>query len=315
MSLETFLLGHESVIRFGFFLGTFALMALWEVLAPLRVPGTSKAIRWPNHVMLAAMNIGLVRVLFPLAAVALAVYAGERDKVRHVFAGRTNHLEADGRMFSRDTVHRVHVELMQPRLGHRPGADDVCSRAERGRDAEHVTRTFEHFQDLFAPLGIHAKEFHSPGFENAQVPARVPLHKNHLAGHKDFRPAAGGDGSQHHWIKVGELWGRRHERNYCITRIHRCSKAILRLGHITTRQSMGETRKLRRRRRGSSVAGDDRQPGGAPLRKAVFQSPSLEATCAQRRDRFVGEDAVRAAAIGDKFLRRVESGEARFQLA
>lgn len=77
MSLETFLLGHESVIRFGFFLGTFALMALWEVLAPLRMPGTSKAVRWPNHVMLAAMNIGLVRVLFPLAAVALAVYAGE----------------------------------------------------------------------------------------------------------------------------------------------------------------------------------------------------------------------------------------------
>ena len=53
-------------------------MALWEVLAPLRMPGTSKAVRWPNHVMLAAMNIGLVRVLFPLAAVALAVYAGER---------------------------------------------------------------------------------------------------------------------------------------------------------------------------------------------------------------------------------------------
>jgi sterol desaturase/sphingolipid hydroxylase (fatty acid hydroxylase superfamily) len=78
MSFETFLLDHESVIRFGFFLGTFALMALWEVLAPLRVPGTSKAVRWPNHVMLAAMNVVLVRVLFPLAAVALAVYAGER---------------------------------------------------------------------------------------------------------------------------------------------------------------------------------------------------------------------------------------------
>jgi sterol desaturase/sphingolipid hydroxylase (fatty acid hydroxylase superfamily) len=78
MSFETFLLDHETVIRFGFFLGTFALMALWEVLAPLRVPETSKAIRWPNHVMLAGMNVGLVRVLFPLAAVALAVYAGER---------------------------------------------------------------------------------------------------------------------------------------------------------------------------------------------------------------------------------------------
>ncbi len=78
MSFETFLLDHESMIRFGFFLGMFALMALWEVVAPLRVAGTSKTIRWPNHVMLAAMNVVLVRVLFPLAAVALAVYAGER---------------------------------------------------------------------------------------------------------------------------------------------------------------------------------------------------------------------------------------------
>jgi sterol desaturase/sphingolipid hydroxylase (fatty acid hydroxylase superfamily) len=78
VSFETFLLDHESAIRFGFFLGTFALMALWEVLAPLRVAGASKAIRWPNHVMLAAMNVVLIRVLFPLAAVAIAVYAGER---------------------------------------------------------------------------------------------------------------------------------------------------------------------------------------------------------------------------------------------
>jgi sterol desaturase/sphingolipid hydroxylase (fatty acid hydroxylase superfamily) len=78
MFSETSLLEHESVIRFGFFLGTFVLMALWEVLAPLRVAATSKAVRWPNHVMLAAMNVVLARVLFPLAAVALAAYAGAR---------------------------------------------------------------------------------------------------------------------------------------------------------------------------------------------------------------------------------------------
>jgi sterol desaturase/sphingolipid hydroxylase (fatty acid hydroxylase superfamily) len=55
-----------------FFLGTFILMALWEIVAPLRVAATSKAIRWPNHLVLAAMNIVLVRILFQLAAVALA---------------------------------------------------------------------------------------------------------------------------------------------------------------------------------------------------------------------------------------------------
>jgi sterol desaturase/sphingolipid hydroxylase (fatty acid hydroxylase superfamily) len=77
MSLETFLLGYESAIRLGFFFGTFVLMALWEVIAPLRVAGASKAIRWPNHLSLAVVNIVLSRVLFPLGAVALAMYVGE----------------------------------------------------------------------------------------------------------------------------------------------------------------------------------------------------------------------------------------------
>jgi sterol desaturase/sphingolipid hydroxylase (fatty acid hydroxylase superfamily) len=78
MSFEALLLAHESTIRFGVFLGTFVLMALWELVAPLRVAATSKAIRWPNHLLLTAVNIFLVRILFPLAAVALAVYANER---------------------------------------------------------------------------------------------------------------------------------------------------------------------------------------------------------------------------------------------
>jgi sterol desaturase/sphingolipid hydroxylase (fatty acid hydroxylase superfamily) len=77
MPFEAFLLAHESAVRFGFFLGTFVLMALWEIVAPLRAAATSKAIRWPNHLVLAAMNIVLVRILFPLAAVALAVYVNE----------------------------------------------------------------------------------------------------------------------------------------------------------------------------------------------------------------------------------------------
>jgi sterol desaturase/sphingolipid hydroxylase (fatty acid hydroxylase superfamily) len=77
MSFEAFLLDHESVIRLGFFLGTFILMAAWEIVAPLRAPGMSKAIRWPNHLTLAVVNIVLSRVLFPLGAVALAMYLGE----------------------------------------------------------------------------------------------------------------------------------------------------------------------------------------------------------------------------------------------
>jgi sterol desaturase/sphingolipid hydroxylase (fatty acid hydroxylase superfamily) len=78
MSFETFLVDHESAIRLGFFLGTFVLLAAWELFAPRRVPGTSKVIRWTNNAALAIVNIVLVRVLFPLAAVALAVFVNER---------------------------------------------------------------------------------------------------------------------------------------------------------------------------------------------------------------------------------------------
>src|SRR5437870_10181365 len=62
------------------------------------------------------------------------------------------------------------------------------------------------------------------------------------------------------------------------------------------------------------AAGDDRQAGGAPLGQAVLQSAHVETARAQRRHRFVGENAVRAAAVGDDLLGRIELGEARFQL-
>lgn len=79
MSLESFLLAHETAIRFGVLVSTFGVMALWEIMAPLRAPDTSKGIRWSNHVMLAAINMALVRVLFPVAAVALAIYASDQS--------------------------------------------------------------------------------------------------------------------------------------------------------------------------------------------------------------------------------------------
>jgi sterol desaturase/sphingolipid hydroxylase (fatty acid hydroxylase superfamily) len=78
VSFETLLLDHESAARFGFLFGTFALMALWELMDPLRTQGVSKSTRWSNHVTLAAINIALLRVLFPFATVGLALYASER---------------------------------------------------------------------------------------------------------------------------------------------------------------------------------------------------------------------------------------------
>src|SRR2546427_1733850 len=78
MDFDAFLLGNDPAIRLGFFLGMFGLMAAWEVLAPRRVLGVSKPVRWTHNISIAIINVLLVRVLFPSAAVGVAVFAEER---------------------------------------------------------------------------------------------------------------------------------------------------------------------------------------------------------------------------------------------
>jgi sterol desaturase/sphingolipid hydroxylase (fatty acid hydroxylase superfamily) len=68
----------ETAIRLGFFLGAFALVGLWEVLAPRRVRLVSRWIRWPNNLGIVAVDTLLLRVLFPLVAIELAAVAAER---------------------------------------------------------------------------------------------------------------------------------------------------------------------------------------------------------------------------------------------
>ena len=74
MDLEQYILGHEAAIRLVFFLGVFALVALWEVLLPRRVLTLSRALRWTSNLALFALNTVLVRLLFPLAAVGMAAF-------------------------------------------------------------------------------------------------------------------------------------------------------------------------------------------------------------------------------------------------
>lgn len=77
MNFEEFVLGHEPAIRLSFFLGIFALVALWELAAPRRALTVSKALRWSSNLALVALNTGLLRLLFPLAAVGVAAFAAE----------------------------------------------------------------------------------------------------------------------------------------------------------------------------------------------------------------------------------------------
>ena len=68
----------EQTIRLGFFLGVFALVALWELARPRRRLTQPRWLRWYANLGVVALNTALVWVLVPLAPVALAVIAGIR---------------------------------------------------------------------------------------------------------------------------------------------------------------------------------------------------------------------------------------------
>ena len=69
MNLDTFIHEHEPLIRLAFFVGVFALVATWEVLAPRRTLTVSKGQRWAANLGLVVLNTALLRLVLPLAAV------------------------------------------------------------------------------------------------------------------------------------------------------------------------------------------------------------------------------------------------------
>lgn len=71
------ILAFEPAIRLGFFLGVFAVMALWETLAPRRPRLLGRWVRWPSNLAIAGLNTLLLRLLLPTTAVGLALMAGE----------------------------------------------------------------------------------------------------------------------------------------------------------------------------------------------------------------------------------------------
>ena len=78
MSFNELILQNEMVIRIGFFFGIFAVMAVWEVVAPRRALTISRAVRWANNLGLVFMNSIILRLIFPAAAVGMAAFTGEQ---------------------------------------------------------------------------------------------------------------------------------------------------------------------------------------------------------------------------------------------
>ena len=66
---------YEPIIRLSAFLGIFAVMALWEFAAPRRKRTFSRLTRWPNNLGIVAFNTVVLRVLFPTAAIGVALAA------------------------------------------------------------------------------------------------------------------------------------------------------------------------------------------------------------------------------------------------
>lgn len=71
--LETTLLGNESTVRLGVFLAILFVMALWEFAAPRRRLEIPRLIRWTNNLALVFIDTLLVRLVFPILAVGLAI--------------------------------------------------------------------------------------------------------------------------------------------------------------------------------------------------------------------------------------------------
>lgn len=76
--MDALVLTNEMAVRLGFFFTTLIAMGLWEWLAPRRVLSLSRLRRWLNNLSVVTLNTVIIRVLFPAAAVGMAVLAAER---------------------------------------------------------------------------------------------------------------------------------------------------------------------------------------------------------------------------------------------
>jgi sterol desaturase/sphingolipid hydroxylase (fatty acid hydroxylase superfamily) len=71
-------MADEPYIRLAFFLGLFAVFALWETAAPRRQRSLGRRQRWPSNLAIVALNTALVRLAFPVTAVGFALVCEQR---------------------------------------------------------------------------------------------------------------------------------------------------------------------------------------------------------------------------------------------
>ena len=68
-------LAAETLIRLGVFVGVLVLLVAGELLAPRRALTVPRLRRWPDNLAIVAIDTVLLRIVFPTAAVSLALVA------------------------------------------------------------------------------------------------------------------------------------------------------------------------------------------------------------------------------------------------
>lgn len=73
------IIAAEPAIRLGAFAAVFGAIAIAEAAAPRRSRSYSRLRRWPSNLAIAALNVGVVGVIFPATAVSLALLGEHRS--------------------------------------------------------------------------------------------------------------------------------------------------------------------------------------------------------------------------------------------
>ena len=74
--MQDLVVEFEPYVRLSAFVGVFALVALWELVAPRRPLQVSKAVRWTSNIGIVVLDTVLLRLVFPVAAAGIAAVLG-----------------------------------------------------------------------------------------------------------------------------------------------------------------------------------------------------------------------------------------------
>ena len=76
--MNEFIMANESTVRLGAFFGILVGMALLEAQFPRRERSVSRLVRWPNNIGIVFLNTIILRIIFPTAAVGVALFVEEQ---------------------------------------------------------------------------------------------------------------------------------------------------------------------------------------------------------------------------------------------